>query len=192
MIAGLDRAADRRWFLPAVSVFPLSDYVLPFLPNQMMLVALSVLQPRRWWVFAVTFALSSGLGALLTALVVQAVGPWVLESLFGGMPDEGAAAGVLTMVERHGLWALALLAMLPWPPRSGVVACALAGLPPLGIAAAVTTGRIVPVGVYAFVGSKAPHLLRRFRSVDLLLREVDELRLTSRVQAQREPEDEDN
>lgn len=39
--------AIRRWFLPAVAIFPAADYVLPFLPNQMLLLALSVLHPKR-------------------------------------------------------------------------------------------------------------------------------------------------
>jgi hypothetical protein len=39
----LDRAAHRPWFLPAVAVFPLSDFVLPFLPNQILLTTLGAL-----------------------------------------------------------------------------------------------------------------------------------------------------
>jgi hypothetical protein len=51
IILALERRSDRRWFLPAVGIFPLSDYVLPFLPNQMLLGrALGVLRHRwlRW------------------------------------------------------------------------------------------------------------------------------------------------
>lgn len=176
IIAAVDHAADRPWFLPAVSVFPLTDYALPFLPNQLLLIALSVLQPRRWWLFALVFVAATGLGALLTAHALQAVGPWLLNALFGGRPEEGAAAQVLALVERHGLWALALLAALPWPPRTGVVVCALAGLPPPLIGAAVAAGRVVPAGLCTLVGSRAPHLLRRFQSVDRVLGEVQALR----------------
>lgn len=43
VVAALDGAADRAGFLPAVSAFPLADYVLPFLPNQIRLVALCLL-----------------------------------------------------------------------------------------------------------------------------------------------------
>lgn len=175
-ITALDRVADRRWFLPAVSAFPLTDYVLPFLPNQMLLVALSVLHPRRWLAFASTFTLAAGAGAALTAAAVQTVGPALLDALFGSGPEAGTAADVLAAVERHGLWALAGLAMLPWPPRTGVLVCALAGLPPVGIGAVVMLGRVVPATGYALAGAKLPHLLLRVRSVRSIMHQVDAAR----------------
>jgi hypothetical protein len=175
-ILALDSAAGRPWFLPAVSLFPLTDYVLPFLPNQMLLVALSILQPRRWWVFAMTFVIATALGALLTAYAIEAIGPWVLDNLVGGAPEQGVVANVLHLVEDYGLWALAALAMLPWPPRTGVIVCALAGLPAPLIGLAVALGRVVPAGAYTLVGSRSPHLLRRFRRIDRVMKEVESLR----------------
>lgn len=177
-VIALDRMADRPWFLPTISLFPLVDYILPVLPNQMLLIALSVLQSRRWWVFALVFVIATATGAWLTTYALQmAVGPALLETLFGGGPDAGAVSKTLLMVERNGLWALAALAMLPWPPRTGVIICALAGLPPLNIALAVATGRLVPAFAYAGVGAFAPHLLRRIGSVDRVLSEVADARL---------------
>jgi membrane protein YqaA with SNARE-associated domain len=175
-VLALDRAADRPWFLPAVSLFPLADYVLPFLPNQMLLAALSVLQPRRWLVFAALFVAASASGAVLTAWAVQALGPWLLETIVGGAPERGAAADLLRVVERYGLAGLILLAALPWPPRTAVIVCALAGLPPLTIGLAVALGRTVPAGLLAIGGAKAPHVLRRVRSVDRLLSQLEACR----------------
>ena len=174
-IVSLDRTASRPWFLPAVSLFPLTDYVLPFLPNQMVLIALSVLQPRRWWIFAATFVIATAFGAGLTAFAIQAASPWILETLFGGTPDNSAAAQVVSMVERYGLVALVALSMLPWPPRTGVIVCALAGLHPLAIGLSVSVGRIAPAGAFTFVGAHAPHLLRRLPSIDQTLRDVEAL-----------------
>lgn len=172
LVVALERRAGRPWFLPAVSVFPLGDYVLPFLPNQLLLLALSVALPRRWWQLALAFVLATGSGAVLTALALQAWGLPLLGTLFGGLPEEGAAATVVSAVERHGLWALAALAMLPWPPRAAVVACALAGLPPLSIGLAVAVGRTVPACGYALAGAYAPGLLRRIPAVDRALADV--------------------
>ena len=153
--------------------------MLPILPNQMLLTALSMLQPRRWKGFAITFVLASGFGALLTALVVQAVGPWLSETLLSGGPEEGAAAGVLALVERHGFAGLALLAMLPWPPRVAVIACAVVGLPPVTIGLAVAIGRTAPVVALALTGAKAPYLLRRLKAVDRVMREVEARRFAA-------------
>lgn len=176
-VIALDRIADRPWFLPTISLFPMADYVLPFLPNQMLLIALSVLQPRRWWLFALVFVLATGTGAWLTAYALQmAAGPNLLETVIGGRPDDGALTKTLALVESYGVWALALLAMLPWPPRTGVIVCALAGLPPLTIGLAVAAGRIVPAFSYGVLGAFAPHLLRRIGAVDRVLREVERAR----------------
>ncbi len=173
----LDRAADRRWFLPATAVFPLSDYALPVLPNQLLLVILAVLHPRRWWALTVTFVTAAGLGAFLVATAVQTGGAWLLEVV---PADPGALAGVTRQLRRYGLWALVALSLLPWPPRTAVLACALAGLAPWSIAAAVTAARLVPVTALALTGAKAPHLLRRWARVDRLLTAVEAVR-TARV-----------
>ncbi|MGN9813362.1 hypothetical protein ACTMSW_28910 [Micromonospora sp. BQ11] len=166
----LDRAAHQRWFLPAVGVFPLSDYAAPVLPNQILLTTLAVLHPRRWGALTITFVTAAGLGALAVAATVQATDPWLLDTLGGG-PD--ALAGVTGQIRRYGLWALAALALLPWPPRTAVLACALAGIPPWVIAAVVMAVRPLPVAAMAFTAAKAPHLLRRFPRVDRLLTAVE-------------------
>lgn len=172
----LDRAAHRRWFLPAVAAFPLSDYALPVMPNQMLLMALSVLQPRRWWTLTVTFVAATSLGALLVAAAVQTAGPWLLDTVSGGSPDQGTFREITRQIERYGLWALVGLAMLPSPPRTAVLVCALVGISPWAIALAVLAGRPVPTTVLAIAGARAPRLLRRFRSVDRVLTEVESAR----------------
>lgn len=176
-ILTLDRAAGRRWFLPAVFVFPMADYALPFLPNQILLVALSMFHPRRWRAFAATFVVATGAGALLTAVIVQGTaGPWLREMALGDGGGNGAAADVVQAIARYGPLALFALAMLPWPPRAAVLVCAVFGLSPIGIGLAVALGRIVPASAYALIGARSPHLLRRNRAIDRMLRRVDDAR----------------
>ncbi|MFH8618833.1 hypothetical protein ACH4E8_27730 [Streptomyces sp. NPDC017979] len=167
----LDRAADRPWFLPALAVFPLGDYVLPVLPNQMLLMGVSALHPRRWRTVALTFVTASVVSAFLVATVVQSAGTRLLEA--AGQSAEPAELGDFGgFVEQHGTLALAVLSLLPWTPRAAVLLCALAGLPPWSIALAVLAGRPLPVTLLAATGARAPHLLRRFRRIDRLLTEV--------------------
>lgn len=70
-LLALQRQADKPWFLPAVGVFPLCDYILPFLPNQILLAGLSMTLPRRWLPLAATFVVATALGAALIAAAVQ-------------------------------------------------------------------------------------------------------------------------
>ncbi|MGX2993573.1 VTT domain-containing protein [Streptomyces sp. JNUCC 64] len=174
----LDRAAHRRWFLPAVGVFPLGDYLLPVLPGQLLLAGLSALHPRRWWTLALTFVTGSVLGAFLTALAVRAAGPWLREAAGRLAPEAAELARIGDLVAADGPWALALLALLPWTPRTAVVACALAGISPWTIALAALAGRPVPLVVIALVSARAPGLLRRFRGVDRALTAVAAARAT--------------
>ena len=118
------------------------------------------------------FALAGGLGAFAVALAVQGIGPAVLERFVGGTPQAGAAAEVLALAERYGLGALLLLALLPWPPRTAVLVCAVAGLSPVGIGLAVGVGRVLPCAALALGGTRASHLLRRWRAADRLLTEL--------------------
>jgi hypothetical protein len=172
-ILALERRADRPWFLPAVSIFPLTDYVLPFLPNQMLLVGLSMTLPRRWLALAVSFVVATGLGAMLAALAIQHWGGPLIAWAFGGQPDASAAAPVIDAVRLYGLFALAGFAMLPWPPRTAVIVCAIAGLSPLLMGVAVAVGRIVPALAYAGIGAYAPDRLRRIRAVDQVMCEIE-------------------
>ncbi len=174
-ILALDRAATKPWFLPAVGVFPLADYALPFLPNQILLVALSSLRPRLWWRLALMFAVAGGLGAAALAAALQAVGPQLL-ALVGGAPRAGVTADLVGAVQVHGLWALTAVALLPPTPRAAVIICALAGLPPTAIGVAVATGRLLPVSLLTVAGAAAPQLVRRMPSFDRLLREVEAAR----------------
>jgi uncharacterized membrane protein YdjX (TVP38/TMEM64 family) len=172
----LDRAAHRPWFLPAVAVFPLSDFVLPVLPNQMLLMTLGALHPRRWRALALTFIVATSLGALLVAIAVQTAGPWLLDTI-GLNPDQGAIRDVTRGIERNGLWMLVGLSLLPWTPRTAVLVCVLVGISPWAIAAAVMAGRLVAATALTLIGAKAPHLLRRLRSVDRVLSEVEARRV---------------
>jgi membrane protein YqaA with SNARE-associated domain len=172
-IVALDRLADRPLFLPAVSIFTVLDYVLPFLPNQMLLVSLAIPRPSRWWRLALVFALATGLGACLIAVVIQHFGDGLLDLVFEGRPEGSSVETVLASIRSHGLLALAVLAMLPWPPRVTVIVCALAGLPPLAMGFAVACGRLIPAAGYAALGAFAPQILRRPQRVDAVLKTVE-------------------
>ncbi len=172
-LLAVERQADRPWFLPSVGLFPLCDYILPFLPNQILLAGLSMTLPRRWIALALTFVVATATGAALIVAAIQQFGGPVMERFLGGMPEAGALAPALAQIRKYGFAALVGLAMLPWPPRTAVLACAIAGLPPVQVGMAVLAGRIVPATIYAAIGAKAPHLLRRLGSVDKIMREVE-------------------
>jgi membrane protein YqaA with SNARE-associated domain len=172
-LLALEKRSERAWFLPAVGVFPSFDYVLPFLPNQILLGGLSMLLPRRWIALAATFVIAAAIGAGLITVAIQQFGVPIVSRFVADMPESSALASAIALVRSYGLAALVAVAMLPWPPRTAVLACAIAGLPATSIGLAVLIGRVAPASLYACIGAKAPHLLRRLSKVDAIMREVE-------------------
>ncbi len=171
----VDARAGRRSFLPLVGVFPALDYVAPFMPNQALMMVLAALRPARWVAVALTFAGGTALGAFLTALLIQAIAPTLSTSLFGS-PEALQANEAAAVVRSYGPFALALLGLLPWPPRLAAIAAAASGLNPGLIGAAVLVGRIPPTLILSFLAARSPHLLRRWPRVEALFAQVEAAR----------------
>jgi hypothetical protein len=160
-LAFIDHSAGRPWFYPAAGAFPFFDYFLPFLPNQALLIALCAAGPQRWFRLAAVFVVASALGAALTAAIIQAVADGdALAAMLGDTAAEGWSH-MDGLVETHGVAILALLAVLPFPPRTAVLVSALAGLSPVLIALAVGLGRTVPAFLIAWASARAPTLIAR-------------------------------
>ncbi len=98
-------------------------FALPVLPNQLLLVALSTLHPRRWWRLALIFHAATGPGALLVAVAVQTAGPLLLDATLGGGPDPAALRDMSHGIERYGLWVLVGLSPLPGSRRGLCPVC---------------------------------------------------------------------
>ena len=154
----LDQKSEQSSFLLIMSVFPLIGYLVPLLPTQLLLVTLSYRHPNRWLMIAVIFLLATSVGAFLTSVLVQFLGEGVKIYLLSSFET---ARHMATFISIHGLWAVALLALLPWPPRSAVLICAFVGLNPVAIAITIFFGRIVPTFFLAWLSAHSPDVLRR-------------------------------
>lgn len=154
-LAYLRRQYGKPWFWPAVASFPSLDYLVPVLPNQMVMIGLAAAEPGRWRTVAAVFVLGSAFGAWATAHLVGLVGPSILPAGAGGE----TWATVSGLIERHGVWMLGVLALSPFPPRLAVFACAAAGLAPELIAASVAAGRTVPATLICYLSARSPAFL---------------------------------
>jgi hypothetical protein len=159
--AWLRRFSARPWFLPAAGTITAADFFLPILPTQTLLVATTLLHPRRWLATSLWFVFGGVLGGALLAAAVGAWGPPVAERLFGAAMQGAGWIRVRDLVQDHGPLALAFLAMIPWPMRTGVAVCALLGVPWWQIVAALAAGRVVAFPGLACVISRSPAWLMR-------------------------------
>lgn len=169
----IDSQAQRCRFLPLMSVFPLVGYLLPLLPTTLLLVSLAFLHQARWLSIALSFLLATSVGALLTSLLIQTVGGGFGETL---VSNNSSVRQITEFITAYGLWAIAILALLPWPPRSAVLICATVGLNPVAIALTVLVGRTVPTLTIAWISAHAPNVLRRVERFNAVLDHITELR----------------
>lgn len=169
----IDSQAQKPSFLPLISVFPLVGYLVPLLPTQLLLVSLSLLHQARWLSIALSFLLATSIGALITSLLIQKVGGGFGETL---VSKNSSLRQISAFISAYGLWAIAILALLPWPPRSAVLVCAAVGLNPVAIALTVLVGRTAPTLLIAWLSAHAPNILRRVQRFDIVLDHIHELR----------------
>lgn len=136
-----------------MSVFPLIGYLVPLLPTQLLLVALSFLHRSRWRLIALSFLVATSVGAYLTSVLIQSVGGGIKDYL---LSSSECVRHVADAIAIHGLWAVAILGLLPWPPRSAVLICAFVGLNPAAIAISILAGRTVPTVLLSWLAARSP------------------------------------
>jgi uncharacterized membrane protein YdjX (TVP38/TMEM64 family) len=157
-LRALDRRSEQPNFLLLMSVFPLVGYLVPLLPTQLLLVALSFLHRAQWLSIALSFLVATSVGAFLTSALIQSIGGGLKDYLLSSSENARQVAEIIAI---HGLWAVAILALLPWPPRSAVLICAFIGLNPVAIAVSILAGRIAPTVLLAWFAAHSPDRLRR-------------------------------
>lgn len=168
----LRRFSRRPWFLPAAAGVSAADFFLPVLPTQTLLIAAVLLHPNRWLRTALYFVAGGVLGGALLAAAVGAWGPIVVETIVGGAMQTAGWERVSSLVQAHGAIALAVLAMIPWPMRTGVAICALLGVPFWETVAALVIGRGIAFPGFAFLLSRSPAWLMRRAYFSRLREEV--------------------
>lgn len=163
-IVRLTRWLARRSQAPALPlmlpVFPATDFVFPVMPNQLLLVALSMLAPERWLAFALAFAVGGAIGGAAIAVAIQSFG-LDIGKLLGPLRENADAARVFAAIRENGLWFMAAVALLPWTPRLTVLVCAALGIAPLAIGLTLVVTRLVPACALALIGAKSPKLALR-------------------------------
>lgn len=169
-LASRSRAPALPLALPA---FPALDFLLPVMPNQLLLVALSMLAPERWLAFALAFALGGAIGGAATAIAIQSFG-LDFRVMLGAAGESAEAARASAALRENGLWFMAIVALLPWTPRLTVVVCAALGIAPLAIGLTLLVARTAPACALALTGARSPQLALRsawVRKVTASLRE---------------------
>lgn len=155
----LENYTDRFWYPPLIGLLAALDNLIIVIPNDGILISSSMIVPRRWFVFALSVAIGSTLGALvLVALVEQQGLPWILD-LYPGISKTKTWIWSMKFFEQYGLLLVFAVAITPFMQQPAVILASLANTPWMQLAAVIFVGRFIKFLVMAYLGSHAPRLL---------------------------------
>lgn len=163
---------DRAWYLPLLSLLAILDTFLVVIPTDGITISSSMLKPAKWFYFGVFSAIGSAVGGIILCYVVQLYGIQVVESLFPHIQASGAWIQTQKFFDEYGLWLLFVIAATPLSQQPVLILAVLAKVPLLQIFLITLVGRWVKFALLAYVGSHAPHLIKKFWGVQDELKEV--------------------
>ena len=150
-LAQLERFTTKRWYLPLISILAGLDMFLVLFPTDILVVSTSIVhrsRPRSWIKIALSVTTGSALGALALAWATQEWGPRVFRSIALVGPSSQTWATAETLIQKHGRWALVLMAAGPLPAQPGVILASAAKVAMTPIFVSVWLGRWIK---YAFL-----------------------------------------
>jgi len=163
---------NRAWYLPMLSLLAFLDNFLVVVPTDGILISSSMLKPQKWFYFSFFVAAGSAIGALGLALIIETYGIHVVENFFPNIQTSSAWIRTQGFFEDYGLWLLFAVAVTPFTQQPAVILAVLAGIPVFQIFVIGFLGRWIKFSLMAYVGSHAPHLIKKIWGVQEELHEV--------------------
>lgn len=157
----LEQFADRSWYPPLLSILAALDSMIVVIPNDGILVASSMLQPKRWSIFAVFVSIGSTIGAVILAVIVAHQGlPWVLE-MYPWLAKTEVWTWSVKFFDEYGLYLVFAVSALPISQQPVIILAGIAHTPFLKLASVLFAGRIIKFLAMAFIASHSPKLLNK-------------------------------
>lgn len=157
----LEQYADRIWYPPLIGLLSALDNIIIIIPNDGILIASSMLIPKRWFIFAINIAIGSTLGAMALSALVKMQGlPWVLEFL-PGIDQSSMWSLTENFFNQYGLLVVFVVAITPIMQQPVIILATLADIPLSKIALAIFGGRFIKFMVMSYLASHSPKYLKK-------------------------------
>ena len=157
----LKRFSDKNWYAPLVGVGAAVDAFIFLIPIEALLIPSILIKPKRWWSSALWVAFGSALGAMILSYVVSIHGETYVAHLFPRLYQSPKWGQSVDLMRRHGIWALAGIAVSPIPQQPAVAFSGLVRTPLLGVLFAIFIGRAIKYLVVCGIASRAPRLFKK-------------------------------
>ena len=160
-VTRLEQHADRSWYPPLIAFLSALDNLVIVIPNDGILIASSMLIPKRWPIFAIFMAIGSTLGAVALSAIVEQQGlPWILE-IYPDLNQGEVWQWTEKFFNQYGMLLVFGLAASPLMQQPIVIIAALSETPLSKLAAVIFAGRLLKFIVIAYIASHSPRLLKK-------------------------------
>jgi membrane protein YqaA with SNARE-associated domain len=157
----LERYADRAWYPILIGILAGLDSIFVVIPTDGILVASSMIVPRRWAIFGTCVAVGSTFGAIVLSVVVETQGlPWILQ-YYPGIVETKAWIWSDEFFKSYGLIVVFLIGLSPLMQQPIAILAAIAHTPTLPLALTMFSGRILKFLLMGWLASHSPKLLRK-------------------------------
>jgi membrane protein YqaA with SNARE-associated domain len=168
----LEKYTDRIWYPPLIGLLAALDNLIIIIPNDGILIASSMIAPKRWAIFALNVAIGSTIGAITLSLILESQGlPWIL-NLAPGLDQSHAWIITERFFDKYGLYLVFVIGLSPIMQQPVIILSALANTPLLELAAVIFAGRLIKYNLLAYLGSHSPRLLKKIWGIKDELEEV--------------------
>lgn len=157
----LEQFADRVWYPPLIAILAILDNLIVIIPTDGILVASSMLIPKRWMVYATSISIGSTIGAVILCMLVEYQGaPWVLE-MFPNVDQTQVWKLTESFFDEYGLIVVFVVSLTPLMQQPVLIISALSHTPLSHLALAIFVGRFIKFMIMAYLGSHSPRLVKK-------------------------------
>lgn len=171
-VTNLEKFADRAWYPPLIGFLAALDSLVMIIPTDGILIASTMIIPRRWPIHAICVTIGSTLGALILSALVEYEGlPFILK-YYPSIIETSTWAWTEQVFEKYGLLLVFAIGASPLMQHPVVILAGLADTPLLPLAAAIFTGRAIKYAVMAYLASHSPKMLKKIWGLQTELKDA--------------------
>jgi membrane protein YqaA with SNARE-associated domain len=161
LASSLKRRSAHKWYGAYAGGLISLDYLIPVLPSTTLVIASSLMQPKKWLLLGLFMAAGSTIGGVAVSYFLQAFTDDLLNGLFAGVASSESWNSTMEFIRQYGAYGLFFMACLPFPIRTITLVTAFSGAALPNIAIAIWGGRIVSYVGLSFIVSRFPQLLMK-------------------------------
>lgn len=171
------RLYSKFWWYPyLIGLLVAVDSFILIVPTDAMTVSAVMLEPKKWIRYAMLVAISSSIGAILLAVMVDFYGMDFIHAVFPGLDQTRMWQWTDEFMGSYGLLVVFAIAVTPLTQPPSIILAALSHMPLAYIFLAILLGRSIKYLLIAWISTHAPRLLGKMWGLRKEIEEVDDLK----------------